>query len=536
MNATPEIDLPGFFQKCQMAAGNLLGALPPPDRSTVLWDCPAGALKQFSAWLVHEMQYRFGSLVVEEHPGQWKLIYLFYRRETPAQLELWVHLPRDRPEVDSISDKIHAADWHERQAEDLFGLVFTGHPRLGDFVLHEEWPEGVNPMRKDFPARTAMYQKQVDPDWRPTRILDTPGAFLMPMGPVYGDYCEAAQFFLETVGEDVVRMIPRFFFKYRGVEKLAEGQPWPRVLPMVERFSGTSAIAHATAFCMALERIHKTEVPPRARHLRVIMAELERLRHHLAVLSDICHASAMSVPSAKIDILEEEALRLSAVASGHRYLYGLIIPGGISRDIPQSHLDTLLRESRRLAERATHVFGALQFTSSFLDRYEGVGIITIEHAQELGLVGPIARACGVHSDLRMLLPYGGYNHPSPPPANAEPLEQEGDGYARIRLLFAEIKSSAELIATTIAALPKGAIQNEIADYTAGAAFGWSEAPKGATFHYVRTDGQGCVERYHITTPSFTNWHGFHIAAENFAFQDFPIMMASFGLSIAESDR
>ncbi|NNM88071.1 MAG: hypothetical protein HKL95_06095 [Phycisphaerae bacterium] len=526
--------LRGFAEQCRHFGPVEL--LPQSDSLMAVVNCPAAVLKPLAEFLVHSLHYRFGSLVVEEHPTQWKLIYLFYRHEGPSLVQLCIYLKADHPQVDSISIKIHAADWHERQAEDLFGLVFTGHPRLGDFVLHEEWPEGVNPMRTGFSATRPMQEKVVDPAWRPARILETPGAFLMPIGPVYADYYESAQFFLETVGEDVLRLIPRFFFKYRGVEKLAQGRPWQRVLLMAERFSGTSAIAHATALCGSLEHIYQVQPPPRALSLRLILAEMERMRHHFAVLSDICHASGMSVPSAQMDILEEQALRLSGQCAGHRYLYGWVTPGGLNRDMSATTLDTIARETRRMAEASASIHRSLQFTSSFLDRFEGVGAISMAVARELALVGPIARASGVSTDLRIMLPYGGYAQNGGPPAMVEPLEREGDGYARIRVLFAEIQQSAKLIDAAVAALPTGPVRVETAGVLRQGAFGWAEAPNGAAFHYLRLDAQGCVQRYQIATPSFANWHGFHIAAENFAFQDFPIMMASFGLSIAESDR
>ena len=96
--------------------------------------------------------------------------------------------------------------------------------RLGEFVLHEDWPEGVNPMRRSFDATQRVSLRAPDPRWEPPTIVTAPGAFAMPIGPVFSDFAESAHFLLETVGEDVIRTIPRFFYKYRGVEKIAEGQ------------------------------------------------------------------------------------------------------------------------------------------------------------------------------------------------------------------------------------------------------------------------------------------------------------------------
>jgi Ni,Fe-hydrogenase III large subunit len=175
----------------------------------------------------------------------------------------------------------------------------------------------------------------------------------------------------------------------------------------------------------------------------------------------------------------------------------------------------------------------LRYSSSFLDRLEEVGIVTDTHAKSYGLVGPIARASGIARDIRKLLPYAGYGSLD----FSVPVEHEGDGYARLRVLFAEAEQSASIIRHILLfSPPRGSISLHHIQFRAGAALAAVEAPMGATLHWVRLDAEGKVVRYHITPPSFTNWHGFHVAAENFAFQDFPIILASFGLSNAECDR
>jgi formate hydrogenlyase subunit 5 len=116
-----------------------------------------------------------------------------------------------------------------------------------------------------------------------------------------------------------------------------------------------------------------------------------------------------------------------------------------------------------------------------------------------------------------------------------PSEQEGDGYARLRILFAEAKQSVRIMEQAVAALRDGSIREPI-QLRAGAALGWVEAPRGGAFHWVRLDEGGRIARYRIVTPSFANWHGFHLAVEKFAFQDFPIMLSTFDLSVAENDR
>jgi Ni,Fe-hydrogenase III large subunit len=174
----------------------------------------------------------------------------------------------------------------------------------------------------------------------------------------------------------------------------------------------------------------------------------------------------------------------------------------------------------------------LRYSSSFLDRLEEVGMVTIDQAISYGLVGPIARASGVARDIRKVFPYAAYATVD----FAVPVEHEGDGYARLRVLFREADQSAAIIREVLFSLPGGPVGVDRALLGTGAALVAVEAPQGAAFHWLRLDDGSKVARYRVTTPSFTNWHGFHLAAENFAFQDFPIILASFGLSNAECDR
>jgi formate hydrogenlyase subunit 5 len=499
-------------------------------------ECRAEALKALCAWITQTMGYAFAGLIVEQDE-RWSLRYLFHSTESPSS---WIHVlvlgPLAQTRFPSVSEVIHAADWHEREAEDLFGLVFEGHPRLGDFVLHDDaWQEGLAPMRKEFDAAKAPPLRTPNPDWRPQRIVHAPGAFGMSIGPVYSSICESAHFLLETVGEDVIRVLPRLFYKYRAVEKIAEGRRAEDALLLAERINGLTAFAHGLAFARALEAIGEIEIPPRAASLRIFLAELERLRHHTGAIAEICESTALAVASSQAAALEEELLRLSGALTGHRYLFGLAVCGGLTRDFADAELAAVIVRAHRLLTRLDALERRLVRTSSFLDRLEEVGIVTPAEAQAYGLVGPIARASGIARDLRKTQPYLGYGES----AFDVPCETEGDGYARLRILFAEARQSMRLMAQALKRLTDGPVR--VADSVqhpraAGAALGWAEAPLGAAFHWVRVDDRGVIVRYRIIPPSFVNWHAFHLAAEAFAFQDFPIILASFGLSVSENDR
>lgn len=475
----------------------------------------------------------FGGIIAEEHSSHWKLYYLFLLPSV-GWIEVTLQMPIEAATVPSISSEVHAADWHEREVEDLFGLHFENHPRLGDFILHDQvWHEGINPMRKQFDANRLHFERQPDVNWRPFLVVQDPGSFAMPVGPVYeGGIGESLHFLLETVGEDVIRAVPRLFYKYRAVEKIAEGRKISDVLLLAERFSATSAFAHSLAFCRAVEKIYAVEVPVRAAHLRIALCELERLRHHAGAITAICESTALAVSAAHAAIIEEELLRASCVFTGHRYLFGLNAPGGLRRDVEVDQCKSLLRSVDRAEAESQVLQDRLRYSSSFLDRLEEVGVVDGDHARDLNLVGPVGRASGLSCDLRKACPYSGYDRYQ----FDVPCENEGDGYARLRVLFAEAFQSAKLIRQAIDSLEPGPVCVPCEGTIPGAALGWAEAPRGAALHWVNVDERGNIERYRAITPSFNNWHGFRVAAEDFAFQDFPIILATFGLSATECDR
>ena len=485
-------------------------------------------------WLAKEHGFQLAGMVVQETDG-WELDYLLYGREPgDGWVALTLRAPHEQTSFPSLSVRVHAADWQEREAEDHFGIHFTGHPRLGDFVFHdEEWREGLAPMRKSFDALHEPPQRHPDPDWHPRRILRAPGAFAMTVGPVHGGIAEPAHFILETVGEDVVRAYPRLFFKYRAVEKIAEGKSADDALLLAERFNATQAFAHSFAYCRAVEKIAGIDVPPRAQALRAALLELERLRSHVGAIRGICGSTALAVAESQAAILEEQLLRLSGAFCGHRYLFGLNVPGGLSRNFPDEACQDVSKRLGGLDISLDDLDRLLSRSSSFLDRLEEVGIVTFQQAQDHGLVGPVARASGLRCDLRAAHPYSGYER-----YHLEvPRESDGDGYARLRVLFFEARQSVRVVRQVMKGLVPGPVRAEAhSAAVSGSAVGWVEAAGGAAFHWLWLDGKGRVERYRIVPPSFVNWHGFHLAAEGFAFQDFPIILSTFTLSVSENDR
>ncbi len=457
-------------------------------------DARRSVLPGVAHWLASDRQMRFATaLAVSEH-DRLKVHYAFCGIEAPGWVEL-VSTPDAGAPHASLRSVLPAAYWEERRISEETGTRFEGHSD-----------------REALPASAE------------------PGSFTMPVGPVYSGSAESALFLLETWGENVVRAVPRLFYKQRRLERLAEGRPVRDALLLAERCNGRSAFAHAWGFARAAERIFEIDVPERARMLRTYLAELERYRAHVAVIREICESTGLAVATSRAAILEEELLRLSGELCGHRYLFGLIDVGGLTRDFDDARLIATVERLQEIHGGLRSLGAALRFEGSFFDRLENIGVISPEDVREYDLVGPVARASGSGEDLRLLRPYGGYRRLALRAAS----EDQGDGAARMRVLFRECASSLRLVRQVVPGLRAGPVCVPIVPRT-GSALASIEAPRGAAFHWLECDERGAVVRYRLAAPSFRNWLGFHLGMERFSFQDFPITLATLGLSVAESD-
>ena len=459
-----------------------------------------------------------------------RLLYVFYAQKGPW---LGIEVRNHDQNIPTISHILFAADWQEREMEDLFDVHFAGHPLLGNFVLHDShWPEGTAPMKRH---SEEIHQKaNVFQDLGTPRIVESPGSFLMPIGPIYSGTAESIQFGLETVGEEIVFAHIRPFYKYRAVEKLLRGQTPTGALLIGERIDGLTAFSHALAMAQALETLAAIQISPRAKVLRVFWAEIERIRSHLQVLAGILESTGLSVPQNLLQALEEELLQISGAFSGHRYLFGLIRAGGLSRDWSDEDIQNMVGRLETLVRHSQQILDALAFDNSFLDRLEAVGTLSSESAGTHGLVGPVARASGINRDLRICQPYAAYDQI----VFDVPVQAEGDGYARFRQLTQEMAQSIRIIQQIPLMLMPGEVlsSDEFRITQARTAFGYAESPAGAVLCAVSSNNQGTVEHCRVITPGLVNWHAFSESLRHFTFQDFPIILATFGLSVADLDR
>jgi formate hydrogenlyase subunit 5 len=438
---------------------------------------------------------------------------------------------RCRPDgpVPSIAPICPLLGWYEREITDLFGLEFVGHPEPHRLVLREGAQPVLPPFDPDYPLDAAVV---VDQNRR--FIPEIAGAVEdvqeLPFGPIRADVMESAEFLFYYIGEAILHYQPRLFFKHRGMEKRFEGlSPGPAVV-LAERISGVGSLAHALAYCGAIEAAAGCVVPARAQGLRVLLAELERLYNHLHYLGHLAHTTTLKVGEAEGKLLEERVKQLNARLTGSRFLRSVLTPGGLRRDLaPQGWLADALARLRPEIDAYTE---RLDNTDSHLDRLITTGVLDRQTALDQGATGPVERGSGLDRDLRRDQPYAAYGALGV----AVPVREAGDAHARFQVRIAEIGASLDLIRQVLHGLPDGPVRSECGPMPGAEGLGWSESPRGGLFYAVHHDRDGRLARVKIKSPSFSNWRVFPFTVHQTNMMDYVINEASFGLTIAGCDR
>jgi len=440
-----------------------------------------------------------------------------------------------RPVVPSISVVVPAANWHEREAHDLFGIVFEGHPDPRPLVVHDGWPEGAYPLRKAFDGSQRL---AVEPaEEFPHLVAEGEGVLEVPVGPIHAGIIEPGHFRFSTFGESVLHLEPRLFYTHRGLEKRAEGMPVHDALLVAERLCGVCSVSHALGFCEAVEQIAGVEVPGRARVIRTIALELERLYNHVGDIGNI-GAGASYHYGASVGARMKEALQqVGELCTGHRFLRGLVTPGGVQADLGSDLAHAIEQAIGSTATELESLAARIEDNPSFVDRLDDIGILPRQAAIDLGVTGVGARASGIDRDARRDHPHAAYASVSAPEVRVQ-TEADGDVHARLSVRVAEARESMRLCKVLLASLPSGPHLTRVPELLPPGRVGLSavESPRGATVCWLRTDSAGRVDRYHVRSASFANWPAVPIAALSALIPDFPLVNKSFELCYACTDR
>jgi Ni,Fe-hydrogenase III large subunit len=392
---------------------------------------------------------------------------------------------------------------------------------------------GIEPERHPWlrPVRTGSTWRK---DGKPYSFyrIESEEVHEVGVGPVHAGVIEPGHFRFQCHGEEILHLEIQLGYQHRGIEELLPKQKRSQQLVLVESIAGDSVIAHAVAFCSAIEALAGVVPTLRDQAVRSVAAELERVAMHLATLSGIATDIGFALPAAAFGGLRTAVINLTAGICGNRFGRGWVIPGGVRFDLDLPQIE---KARHTLEDVLTKFFDveALFFNSaSALARMEETGIVTAKQANAAGLVGLAARASGLGCDVRTDFPYGIYRYSSIP----SPTLDSGDVYARAKLRALEIHNSMQFIFEQIDHLPARKPKSLPTDLAKNAfTVALIEGHRGEIAHVLLTDANGQLAQVKIKDPSFHNWHGLALAVRENGISDFPLCNKSFDLSYAGHD-
>lgn len=488
------------------------------------------------AHYVHTHPALRGSLsllwAVDHRPreARYELWYLFTLEERKAWLLLCTDLHGEDRLFRSITPHIHAADWYEREVRDMFGLIAQGHPDLRRLVRHEHWPKGTHPLKKDFRWDTVLERC---PGQYAFRHIEGEGVFEVPVGPIHAGIIEPGHFRFSVAGEPIMQLELRHFWTHRGIEKLFEQQALATAVPLAERVSGDTTVGHSLAYCQAVESLMGLEAPRRARYLRSLFLELERLHNHLGDVGAICNDTSYVLAHAHCGRMKERIMQLNDRLTGSRFLRSVNRVGGVGVDLTPEQLGEVVRELDAIEPDFSELERILFANASLTDRLETTGVLTDRTAWDHAVMGVVGRASSIDRDVRRDHPFAAYDELKV----TVPVYRYGDVRARMRVRMDEIHESMRLIRDIQARFPQGPITTEptrvpvAGEWALSAVEGW----RGEILYVVMAGEEGQIHRCKVRDPSFVNWPAIQWAVLGNIIPDFPLINKSFNLSYAGND-
>ena len=409
--------------------------------------------------------------------------------------------------LETVVDLLPAAEWDEREARDTHSVRFDGHEPLRPLVAH--------------PADRATWVTPVE----------GPDVHEVAVGPIHAGVIESGHFRFHVVGERVLHLDLRLFYKHRGLELAAEGLTLAAGLPVAQRACAACAVANTVAYAQAAESLLGLEPDEDLRRSRTVLLELERLYNHLHDLSALCAGIGFDPGTMTFAALKERAQRLNERVGGHRFLFGTVRVGEGILSVDDATAADARRELESLGREAADAWRTLTFMAAAEDRFRGVGFLSQEDAERWGAAGPVARASGVHRDARTDDP-GLLWYPGLQPARPE--QPSGDVAARAEVRAVELEHTCIMVSGLLAA-PPGPGRALPARDPGALGVGRVESPRGATVCCVEAAGDH-ITRMHLRTGSYANWPVLARVVPRAILPDFPLINKSFELCYACVDR
>ncbi|MDJ0878032.1 MAG: NADH-quinone oxidoreductase subunit C/D [Halieaceae bacterium] len=552
-----------------------------PDGTPTYW-VEAGELRKVLRELKPDFPMLYDLFGIDERlrekrdgqpPADFSVVYHLLSLTPFGQLRIKV--PVIEPaEVPSVVDIWPNANWYEREAWDMFGIRFSGHPNLRRILLPPTW-EG-HALRKEHPARaTEMEPFSLDADrqdmeqdallfrpeeWGMERATEDTEFMFLNLGPNHPSVHGVFRIALQLDGEVVIDAVPDIGYHHRGAEKMGERQTWHSYIPYTDRIDYLGGVMNNLAYLQTVETLAGISVPPRAQVIRIMLAELFRVSSHLVFYGTFAQDVGQMSPVFYMFADRERLFGIVEAITGGRMHPAWFRVGGVAQDLPEGW-DTMVREFiDAMPARLDHYEKMAMQNSILQQRTVGIGRCTQAEAIDWGITGPNLRATGVDFDLRRDRPYGGYEQFE----FEVPVFHNGDCYDRARVRIEEIRQSLGIIRQCLDNMPEGPFKSEHKLTTppprermledietlihhflnvswgpvipAGEACVPIEATKGINGYHLVSDGGTTSYRTRIRTPSFALLQQIPLLSRGLMIPDLIAIIASIDFVMADVDR
>ncbi len=493
---------------------------------------------------------------LDEREDRYEVVLHAYSVSKKHHVRLKATLPEADPTIDTLVTVYRGANWFEREAWDLYGIVFTGHPNLKRILTHKDFVG--HPMRKDYPTARRHVLRESE-QW----LLNVPEGsehLVVNIGPSHPAMhgCFRVQALMD--GETIRDAEAEIGYMHRNFEKMAESRTYWQVIPYTDRLNYCSSFMNGHGWALAVEKLLGVPAPPRAEAVRVILSELSRVMDHFVCIGTNVVDLGAITPFFYLFRVREDIYELLESCCGARLTVSYVRIGGLANDVPDDFTDrcrALVKTCRKAIDECDAL---LTRNSIFVNRFKDVGALSKEAALDYGWVGPCLRGSGVAYDIRKDHPYSGYDQYD----FDVPVGTVGDSYDRYLVRMEEMRQSLRIVEQAVAKLPGGPVITDdkrvalppksdvYSNIEAlmnhfklvyegilpppGEVYGYTEAANGELGYYVVSDGRKYPWRVKVRPPCYNIYQAFPEMIKGARLADAVAIIGGLNIIAGELDR